>query len=265
MAATTEVVNMTISAQTACNLDTFYSTDSTQAWQQIIGQDLHYHFGFFSGTEDLETGLKQTVRRFYPQIPQSAQVLDIGCGWGGPARLLKAEKQCAVTGVTISQAQTDFCTHQGLVVQQYDLEQDDWPIQGDYDLIFSLEMMSHIRDKVGLLRRLRPYAKRLIVSESCAVDDYSGQRMTFGDSMMLCTVAELQCALEEAGWRICSLQNRRFQSLRTIILWKKNFDTVYGDQTPPGQLAVLRNLVEGALPNLFAWGQAFPLIDIIAE
>lgn len=265
MAATTKISYMTLSTKKICDLDAFYSTESIQTWQQIIGQDLHYHFGFFSGTEDLETGLKQTVRRFYPQIPQQARVLDIGCGWGGPARLLIAEKQCAVTGVTISQAQADFCTRQGLAVQQHDLEQDTWPIQDDYDLIFSLEMISHIHDKVGFLRRLRPHATQLILSENCVIKGHSAERLTFDNSMVLCTVEELQQALEDAGWQIRSIQNRRFQSLRTITLWKQNFDAIYGDQTPPGQLAVLRRLVTAASPNPLSWGQNFPLIDIIAE
>ncbi len=70
------------------DLDKFYSSESVDEWKQIIGKDLHYHFGYFHDSEDLETGLKQTVRNFYPHITLGSRILDIGCGWGGPAKML---------------------------------------------------------------------------------------------------------------------------------------------------------------------------------
>ena len=60
------------------DLDSFYSNESIEEWQQIIGNDLHYHFGYFKASEDLETGLKQTARNFFPYIEPGSKVLDIG-------------------------------------------------------------------------------------------------------------------------------------------------------------------------------------------
>lgn len=105
----------------------------------------------------------------------------------------------------------------------------------------------------------------LILSESCAADTYLGERTTFGGSIELCTVSELVRDVEDAGWKIQSIQNRRFYSLRTIALWQQNLDRVYGDREPPGQLGVLRSLVNAALPSPVTWCQSFPLIDIVAD
>jgi len=62
------------------DMDVFYSAVLIEEWKRIIGEDLHYHFGYFRGREDMETGLRQTVRNFYPYIPAGACVLDVGCG-----------------------------------------------------------------------------------------------------------------------------------------------------------------------------------------
>ncbi|MEN8218479.1 MAG: methionine biosynthesis protein MetW [Pseudomonadota bacterium] len=112
----------------------------------------------------------------------------------------------SVTGITSSTTQVEYCQQQGLNVLQQDLEQDIDEFYGEYDVIFSLEMISHIRNKVQLLRRLRSSASRLILSENCAADSYSGDRTTFGGSIVLCTVSELVRYLEEAGWKIQFMQ-----------------------------------------------------------
>lgn len=246
-------------------LDAFYSSVPVSEWRKILGQDLHYHFGYFSGSEDLETGLRQTVRNFYPHVPQGSRVLDMGCGWGGPARLLSEERGCRVEGVTVSAAQAAYCQELGLRVWHADLEQAEGPLQGRYDVVFSLEMISHIRDKVGVLRRLRGCGDRLVLSESCAADGFAGELSTFGGSMVLSRVSELLDVVERAGWRVRATRDRRFRSLRTIALWKQNLEREYGDQEPPGQLAVLRSLVESALRSPIQWAQSFPLIDLVAE
>ena len=257
------MIEMAINSEAKFDLDNFYSQESISEWKQIIGEDLHYHFGYFRGSEDLETGLKQTVRNFYPYITTGSRVLDIGCGWGGPNKMLSQELQCSVVGTTISVEQTKYCQNIGLNVRTQDVETTE--INGDYDLVFLLEVLSHIRNKAKLLRRLRPLVSSLILSVNCVADNYLGERTTFGDSMVLCTVSELKQYVEEAGWEIKFMQNRRFQSLRTFILWKQNLNRVYGDSQPPGQLGILRTHVDTALKSPIAWCQSFPLIDIVAE
>ncbi len=245
------------------DLDAFYSEETIDEWKQIIGEDLHYHFGYFTGNENLETGLHQTVRNFYPHIPVGSRVLDVGCGWGGPAKMLKEQRHCTVQGVSISAAQVAYCQSIGVDVWQCDIEQD--ALGGTYDVVFMLEVLSHIRNKVEVLAKLRPLAPRLVISMTCMADKIETPRTVFGGSIELFSQSEFVEAVERAGWRIQSLRNRRFQSLRTVLHWKKNLERVYGDRTPPGQLGVLHNLTETALRSPIMWCQSFPLIDIVAE
>ena len=77
--------------------------------------------------------------------------------------------------------------------------------------------------------------------------------------------SELVRDVEAAGWKIREIRDRRFHALRTIALWQQNLDRIYGDCDPPGQLGVLRSLVNAALPSPVRWCQSFPLIDIVAD
>ncbi|MGH6922651.1 MAG: SAM-dependent methyltransferase [Propylenella sp.] len=247
----------------ATDLDRFYSVPSVDMWRAVLGEELHYHNGFFLGPCSLETGLRRTVENFYAHIPERCTILDAGCGWGGPARMLVKERDCHVSGVTISRAQAEYCLRTGLSVRLADLEDD--PLSGDFDVAFLLESLSHIRGKQELLRRLRSRAKTLIVSVNCVADGFSGERLTFGGSMELCTPAELEASVTQAGWRIVLMRDRRKEALPTLFHWQRNIKKAFGDEQPPGQLGVLRDMTEHALRNVDAWSRSYPLIDIVAE
>lgn len=247
----------------ARNLDRFYSQESIELWQSVLGAEMHYHFGFFSDNETLDEGQRRTVRNFFAHVPRQSSVLDVGCGWGGPATLLRDERGCRVHGVTISSAQAAYCRKNGLDISECDVERH-LP-DGRYDVVFMLESLSHIVDIEGLLKRVRSRAQRLLLSVNCIRDGSSLPRQTFGGSMTLRSESELQRTLEQAGWTIRFACNRRVQSLRTNLLWKRNLDHAFGDQPAPGQLGVLRGLVETALANPAAWCHNYPLIDIVAD
>lgn len=247
----------------AVDLNSFYSQETVDEWRQIIGDELHYHFGYSSGPNDIEGALRQTVRNFYPYIPHGSRILHVGCGWGGPALMLIKERHCTVQGLAFGATQADYCRSIGLDVWQSNIETD--PIQGEYDIVFMHEVLSHIRAKETLLGRLRAVAPRLIVTMNCRADTCLGTGIAFDGSMEMISPAEFVAMVERAGWRILFQQNRRFQSLPTILYWKKNLDRIYGQQAPPGQLGTLRNMVETALQAPARWCQLNPLIDIVAE
>jgi len=75
----------------------------TAAWTLLLGRDLHYGL-FFSGTEDLTSAtaaLTECMTRAC-RIEPGVEVLDVGCGTGGPACHLAARHGARVTGITTS-------------------------------------------------------------------------------------------------------------------------------------------------------------------
>jgi hypothetical protein len=185
--------------------------------------------------------------------------------------MLARERHCSVQGVTISAAQAAYCRTIGLDVWQTNVEEQPFPATGQvtgqapYEIVFMLEALSHIRDKRKLLQQLRKLAPRLVLSTDCMIDGYRGPRRTFGDSMIFCTQSELLDDLKQAGWRVRSMRNRRFQSIPTLFHWKKNLTQIYGTDTPPGHIGILKNLTDTALRDLGSWCQSFPLLDIVAD
>lgn len=75
----------------------------TEAWQYLIGDDLHV--GYF---EDRENDLLKATRALTRLLADSAElkpgeeVLDVGCGTGNPAIYLALERGCRVTGISTS-------------------------------------------------------------------------------------------------------------------------------------------------------------------
>lgn len=108
------------------DLDDFYSADVKKV-AAFLGPEMHFHHGLQSaevnellgrgadalpvpGDESLaERALADALRVLYPHIPLGASVLDVGCGWCGPATLLAEERAALVRGVTIARAQAEFC------------------------------------------------------------------------------------------------------------------------------------------------------------
>jgi hypothetical protein len=254
-----------VDAATPANLDAFYSSEDIATWKAIIGNDLHYHFGHFQGQEDADTGGRQAVREFYDAIPVGATVLDAGCGWGGPARMLETERQCRVEGVTISRAQAEYCRSLDLNVRCADLERDELP--GHFDVAFMLESLEHIRDKQGLLRRLRACADRLVLEINCFADvrARASWPLQFGASMHMRTVPEICEIVESAGWRIRAQRNRRPHSMRSLELWLDALQRMFGAAPAPGQFGALRSHVEHALAAPDEWAHNNPLLVIVAE
>ena len=90
-------------------VDEFYDDTLPEIWKKVIGNDLHYHVGWGEG--DI---LYNAVKHLYQFIDKKSSVLDCGCGWGGTGKVLKRDMDCEVTGVTISQVQSDYISDNNL-------------------------------------------------------------------------------------------------------------------------------------------------------
>lgn len=138
-------------------LDRFY--------RQLWGE--HVHHGFWSDPSFTpEEAVRHLARRVAADagLTAGARVCDVGCGYGGPARLWAREHGATVTGFTVSAAQKAFADRQAVQgpVPEYRLQDflENDARDGTYDAVVAIESLTHIRDQPGVLREaarlLRP-------------------------------------------------------------------------------------------------------------
>ena len=68
----------------------YYDSMTPEEWKPILGSSLNFHFGFYHHAMSFEEGLESATHNLLPHLTSGGRVLDLGCGWGGPAtQLLK--------------------------------------------------------------------------------------------------------------------------------------------------------------------------------
>tara|TARA_B100001142_G_C14182689_1_gene596822 strand:- start:269 stop:934 length:666 start_codon:yes stop_codon:yes gene_type:complete len=128
-------------------MTTFYTDNPLTVWQSVLGPSMHYHVGG-----------NHAIRDLYPYIDNNSTILDIGCGWGGPARLLANEKACKLHGVTNSYQQYDY--------YPYPVTYDDantFIPQQQYDTTLFIESLCHLTPQV--LTNIRPHTNKVIIKD----------------------------------------------------------------------------------------------------
>ena len=126
---------------------TFYTDNPLEVWQTVLGPSMHYHVGG-----------DQAVRDLYPYIDNNSNILDIGCGWGGPARLLSTEKQCECHGVTNSKQQYNHYPYTVSLADANTYTPDD-----NYDTTIFIESLCHLTPQI--LTNIRPHTNKLIIKD----------------------------------------------------------------------------------------------------
>jgi 2-polyprenyl-3-methyl-5-hydroxy-6-metoxy-1,4-benzoquinol methylase len=135
------------------NLDNFYSSSSISAWKTVLGEDMHYHHGT-PGDNPFE----QAVLDVMAFIPPESKVLDCGCGWGGPGRLLQKHGH-KVTGVTSSKQQAEYITE--FPVVHADLH--DYKPSEPFDAAIFIESCFHLEDPEKVFDNLIPNVKHIVI------------------------------------------------------------------------------------------------------
>lgn len=253
---------------TASNLSVgeFYDSDNVDAWRQVLGSKMHYHFGLFEEAATLEANEAETEAAFdravsvlYPFLPEGGRVYDIGCGWGGPSVQLKKALGCRMEGITASQTQFRYCAARGLRVRCGDAES--VLPAGQFDCMLLLESLCHMRDKVRLLKILRLFGKRLVLRDHC--QDRAPASWNFGGMMLMNSSSELREMVEQAGWQIVHWRDRRMEAMPSVRVWQRRLQAI-----PPSDdvhLETLRRFCDRVVSCPEAWAASNPLIELVAK
>lgn len=100
-------------------------------------------------------GINEAVLR---QVPASVtRLLDLGCGVGSMAKLLKARTGCQVMAITVSTEEARLAAESLDQVLVADLDQFDFASLGMFDCILCSHVLEHLREPGRVLSELRPH------------------------------------------------------------------------------------------------------------
>ncbi|CAL2095180.1 putative SAM-dependent methyltransferase, type 11 [Tenacibaculum sp. 190524A02b] len=244
-------------------LSDFYSTDGVEYWKKVLGKNMHYHFGLFTENNNVpnlknNTAFDNAIETLFKFIPSGSSIYDMGCGWGGPAKLLTEKNANKVTGITLSKTQFKYCNDIGIQTRLGNIENTLPP--GYFDTLLMMESLEHIHNKYQLLKNLRYFSDQLIIRTHCQNTNTSN--LVFGNTMKVISSDLLVDILTKAGWKIKHLKNRRMESLPTIDLWKSRFKNIPKQNDP--HFEYFRNFVYRVSNSKKEWAKNNPLIEIVA-
>jgi cyclopropane fatty-acyl-phospholipid synthase-like methyltransferase len=209
-------------------------------WRPVLGPGLHFHLGHFPDDRtELDASMIFAVENLALQanVPCRSRILDIGCGWGGPAGHLAKKFGASVVGLTISKSQQQWCNEVfqksklQIHVQVTDVEICSFRSLGSFDIIWLFEVLEHIQDRRSLLRKLHKLAgpdTRLAIAINCRNFDVS--RELTSSSILgvqeLETVSEVESLLNSTGWTIEQAIDRTELTLPVWQHWLMNLQSV---------------------------------------
>jgi Mycolic acid cyclopropane synthetase len=241
------------------HLDDFYSSVPLDIWRQVLGDCMHYHHGIWKSDEDWETALENAVVSLARHVEPGSTVIDLGCGWGGPASVLKEQYGCSVLCVTVSQTQALYCASRNLEVRHANLEHE--IPEGSWSVGWWMESLEHLERPKEALVELRTRCDKLVIRVNTCE---RGSQRLFGGSMPMRSTQYYLDALADASWQVMHLSNRRSESLRSPFEWLARLRKVVKIRPDNPHLRALWDYSIWFSTSPFAYA-AFPLMDIVAE
>ena len=104
-------------------------------------------------TKTLEDAQQNKIEHIVKKldIKEGSKVLEVGCGWGGMALEIAKQKNCEVTGISLSKNQIIYCKEKAKELgldNQVKFELIDYrEAKGNYDRIYSVGMFEHVGKK----------------------------------------------------------------------------------------------------------------------
>ncbi len=213
-----------------------------------------FHVRGFEATRELAETL---------ELAPGEKVLDVGCGIGGPSRVLAADYGCVVTGVdlTVSYCETAEAMAGWVGMgEQLDYHAADaltLPFEDEcFDVVWTQHVAMNIADKTGLYGELRRVLKpggRLglydVLQGAGGEVIYPVPWARDPSISFLVTAEELRRHLEQAGFRIVSWRDRTEAAVAWFHKMRERVQECAGP--PPGVSVLVGEDYQELLGNLY--------------
>lgn len=221
-------------------------------FELLLDKNLNYSSGiYYTGEEDLDQAQINKMDRVAKicGYKPGDHLLDMGCGWSGPALYFASQHGMRVTGLTLSEVQRDHAMRRAEklgVVEQVDIRvcnvlDADFPAESFEHVVF-FESIIHMWEKLELFQFCHKVLKpsgMLLVQESnydrnSNTDKFRADRgfnlvdQVFGSTTTMVSTGEMMRLMEEAGFLACYTENISNHYKRTLAQWGDRID-LHGD------------------------------------
>jgi len=225
-----------------------YHYDLSNAFYQLwLDPEMVYSCAYYeTGNEDLATAQLAKLRHLCRKLrlKPGEKLLDVGCGWGGLARLAALEFGAQVHGITLSEEQLKLGRErvkadglEGKVTLEL-LDYRDLPRDGRYDKVVSVGMFEHVgHANLGLYFQHLYEAVRpggLVLNHGITSSDTEGRPVGRGAGDFIDRyvfphgeLPHLSLAvarMSETGLEVVDVEGLRLHYARTLDFWSANLE-----------------------------------------